>query len=392
MTTTYELRIRDRNLDLPIIGGNGRHTGFELIIKEGDNIRIQVVELLQDPANNKIVFNIKEYNGKYYTLANGQQVVWADENLLTDRTNKVFIPTETSAEQLSDWHVKTTTLDVDNPLDVFNKIKLEAELMNANPNKVDYSLFDKNCNTFTQAMCDEYIPGINIEDELNRGYPRDEQYPYAGIDKDFYDCKNPADKTPISAGNVINDIIESQGGNLANGVPEFTWEDDKIHFQYNGKNYIVNGGNSPTYNTQDNTNIFSGNGADIISNSGSGNTINGSNGSDHIIDTGGAIIDLGPINPPTIPGEPQPSVPSKNKDIVEANPDTGKQTEIRGAREDDVIKTDQDVTDIFAVQAINPSSIRQTVTNLFSISGSIKFSFYLFFFRSFFSSIIAKEI
>ena len=338
------------------------------------------------------MFNIKEYNGKYYTLANGQQVVWADENLLTDRTNKVFIPTETSAEQLSDWHVKTTTLDVDNPLDVFNKIKLEAELMNANPNKVDYSLFDKNCNTFTQAMCDEYIPGINIEDELNRGYPRDEQYPYAGIDKDFYDCKNPADKTPISAGNVINDIIESQGGNLANGVPEFTWEDDKIHFQYNGKNYIVNGGNSPTYNTQDNTNIFSGNGADIISNSGSGNTINGSNGSDHIIDTGGAIIDLGPINPPTIPGEPQPSVPSKNKDIVEANPDTGKQTEIRGAREDDVIKTDQDVTDIFAVQAINPSSIRQTVTNLFSISGSIKFSFYLFFFRSFFSSIIAKEI
>ena len=77
MTTTYELRIRDRNLDLPIIGGNGRHTGFELIIKDGDNIRIQVVELLQGPANNKIIFNIKEYNGKYYTLADGQQVVWA---------------------------------------------------------------------------------------------------------------------------------------------------------------------------------------------------------------------------------------------------------------------------------------------------------------------------
>lgn len=337
MTVTYELRIKDRYLDLSspfhLIG---RHTGFELVIRDGDNITIKTAELLEDPQGN-ITFNTGEYNGNEYTLSDGSKVIWADHNLLTidgELTN-----VETSISELEKWKVKTATLDVDNPVEIFNKIQLNAEIIKNNPYKLDYNFYNDNCNTWSQYMLNEYVNQINLEETLDNVPGGD--YQYTGYEFNFPFHFSPEDRNAASLGDTVVDIIESQGGNLANGIPEFTWEDDKIHFQYNGKNYIVNGGNSPTYNTQDNTNIFSGNGADKISNSGSGNTINGSNGSDHIIDTGGAIIDLGPINPPTTPEEPQPSVPSKNKDIVEANPDTGKQTEIRGAREDDVIKTDQ---------------------------------------------------
>ena len=68
MTVTYELRIKDRYLDLSspfhLIG---RHTGFELVIRDGDNITIKTAELLEDPQGN-ITFNTGEYNGNEYTL------------------------------------------------------------------------------------------------------------------------------------------------------------------------------------------------------------------------------------------------------------------------------------------------------------------------------------
>ena len=346
--TTYELRVHNYDVRIDIsswIPGDtyiGEHTGYDLIITDSSgNVSIKSIDLLEDD-NGNIYFNIVNSTGVQQMSiqnsdGNGNKMVYMHEGITQEFIENTHYATNDSIAE------------GDEALSVFNKILLEAKIINIYNEKIEYELLGRNCNSCTQYFANKYLP----EQDVFSGLPEDNYYGrnndfidgneyiqraselteaiYSGMPEGFdmnninieklengelfisdgtqgYETKyypaattisNSNDGTFIFTGNISTEIYNS--GN--NCIIKSLAGNDTITIHGNSNHVYSGNGNDTIYVGQrdrfqyNNNTINSGSGDDQITISGNSNTINGGTGKDTILVYGkNNIIDGGAGN------------------------------------------------------------------------------------------------
>ncbi len=90
----------------------------------------------------------------------------------------------TTVDYLKNNEVYAIVVREDNEaLEIFNKIKLEAKILNQLTTKLEYKLFTKNCNTSTNYFAQQYLGGQDVFSKL----PYGKYEIYTGYSDPFYD-------------------------------------------------------------------------------------------------------------------------------------------------------------------------------------------------------------
>lgn len=282
--TTYELRIH--KYDLIRLGINiGEHTGYDLIITDSSgNVSIKSIDLLEDD-NGNIYFDIVNSTGVQQMSiqnsdGNGNKMVYMHEGITQEFIENTHYATNDSIAE------------GDEALSVFNKILLEAKIINIYNKKIEYELLGRNCNSSTQYFASKYLPGQDVFSELPEG-------DYYGRNNDFIDGNEYIQRASelteaIYSGmpegfdmNNIN-IEKLENGELfiSNGTQGYETRyyptDTSIYNEKDGMFIVSSHISTSISNTADRCIIYCGGGNDTISVTGNSNRIFGSGGNDTI--------------------------------------------------------------------------------------------------------------
>ena len=295
--TTYELRVHSRDVKInENLGSIGKHTGYDLIITDDNGKKtIQSIDLYNN--NEKINFNFLSCSAENYLLENGSHIIWGTQ---TFQNNQVK---NTTSQYLNDYSAEAKIiLSGNNALEAFQKIKLNATILNLYSDSLTYDILKRNCNTSTQYFSDLYLNGQDVFNDLP-GY-------YQGKDSNFNDYILD-DGQPVGLTNYYIDMSSSLAEAIYSGMPEgFDMNNINIEKLENGELFISNGtqGYETRYyptdtsiynekdgmfivsshistsisNTADRCIIYCGGGNDTISVTGNSNRIFGSGGNDTI--------------------------------------------------------------------------------------------------------------
>ena len=178
MTITYELRAHSRDVSIAGIDLN-KHTGYDLIAydENGTAISIQTVDLnALSPLSGPIDF--KMYS-ETLNIPIGGDII----------PSKVYVDGEwenTSQQWVNENQYKNVALPLssEDALEAFNKIKSYATLANTFLDMglpISYDPTKQNCNSFVAEMNRNFMPEIDVFDELNK----DEETPYHYIGEEY---------------------------------------------------------------------------------------------------------------------------------------------------------------------------------------------------------------
>lgn len=295
--TTYELRVHSRDVKInENLGSIGKHTGYDLIITDDNGKKtIQSIDLYNN--NEKINFNFLSCSAENYLLENGSHIIWGTQ---TFQNNLVK---NTTSQYLNDYSAEAKIiLSGNNALEAFQKIKLNATILNLYSDSLTYDILKRNCNTSTQYFSDLYLNGLDVFNDLP-GH-------YQGKDSNFNDYILD-DGQPVGLTNYYIDMSSSLAEAIYSGMPEgFDMNNINIEKLENGELFISDGtqGYETRYyptdtsiynekdgmfivsshistsisNTADRCIIYCGGGNDTISVTGNSNRIFGSGGNDTI--------------------------------------------------------------------------------------------------------------
>ena len=282
MTVRYELQVHSR--DVLTSSEYDKHTGYDLI-KYVDDMPIQIQSIDLYNYNGQIKYDIRT------------QVVAQD---LYESTGEIVgsfmfydgVPVAVTAEWLAEMQycVSEPLLINGSAVQAFNKIKLEATILNQLTNDLNYNIVWRNCNTSTNYFAQQYVNGQNVFATLPVGE-------YIGSSFSFYDPNSTSttDITIKAVRNIIDKYYSLVGTNvdLSNvnyGVvnqsnawyAKFTTDDYNYVFAGNGEANIVDlYGDSFIYADAGNHTINAGNGNDVIYGR-EANVIDGGDGNDII--------------------------------------------------------------------------------------------------------------
>ena len=282
MTVRYELQVHSR--DVLTSSEYDKHTGYDLI-KYVDDMPIQIQSIDLYNYNGQIKYDIRT------------QVVAQD---LYESTGEIVgsfmfydgVPVAVTAEWLAEMQycVSEPLLINGSAVQAFNKIKLEATILNQLTNDLNYNIVWRNCNTSTNYFAQQYVNGQNVFATLPVGE-------YIGSSFSFYDPNSTSttDVTIKAVRNIIDKYYSLVGTNvdLSNvnyGVvnqsnawyAKFTTDDYNYVFAGNGEANIVDlYGDSFIYADAGNHTINAGNGNDVIYGR-EANVIDGGDGNDII--------------------------------------------------------------------------------------------------------------
>lgn len=287
----YQLRVH--SVDLLTSSGLDKHTGFDLVVID-DNRKARIYTIDLTSKNGKIVFNYSEEEA---------HIVHLKKQFSDNISQDVYWSINDSQETLDSVHAYTNIIMYDdNALEAFQKIKLNATILNLYSDSLTYDILKRNCNTSTQYFSDLYLNGQDVFNDLP-GH-------YQGKDSNFNDYILD-DGQPVGLTNYYIDMSSSLAEAIYSGMPEgFDMNNINIEKLENGELFISNGtqGYETRYyptdtsiynekdgmfivsshistsisNTADRCIIYCGGGNDTISVTGNSNRILGSGGTDNI--------------------------------------------------------------------------------------------------------------
>lgn len=287
----YQLRVH--SVDLLTSSGLDKHTGFDLVVID-DNRKARIYTIDLTSKNGKIVFNYSEEEA---------HIVHLKKQFSDNISQDVYWSINDSQETLDSVHAYTNIIMYDdNALEAFQKIKLNATILNLYSDSLTYDILKRNCNTSTQYFSDLYLNGQDVFNDLP-GH-------YQGKDSNFNDYILD-DGQPVGLTNYYIDMSSSLAEAIYSGMPEgFDMNNINIEKLENGELFISNGtqGYETRYyptdtsiynekdgmfivsshistsisNTADRCIIYCGGGNDTISVTGNSNRIFGSGGTDNI--------------------------------------------------------------------------------------------------------------
>lgn len=294
MTVRYELQVHSR--DVLTSSEYDKHTGYDLI-KYVDDMPIQIQSIDLYNHNGQIKYDIRT------------QVVAQDLYESTGEIVGSFMfydgtPVAVTAEWLAEMQycASKPLLINDSAIQAFQKIKLNATILNLYSDSLTYDILKRNCNTSTQYFSDLYLNGLDVFSDLP-GH-------YQGKDSNFNDYILD-DGQPVGLTNYYIDMSSSLAEAIYSGMPEgFDMNNINIEKLENGELFISDGtqGYETRYyptdtsiynekdgmfivsshistsisNTADRCIIYCGGGNDTISVTGNSNRIFGSGGNDTI--------------------------------------------------------------------------------------------------------------
>ena len=171
MSYSYELRVDSRDVNIPMVGGIGKHTGYELITYDENHnvVNIQTVALFNEGG--KIVFKDGNYN---VDIPLGADVI---PPLMYQDGEWV----ETSPQWAQDNAYRSVTIPLssDDAFDIFNQIKTQTDLINKLGEmglSLDYNPVNQNCNSWAGFINSNLFPDQNIFELLNSGLVSPDEY------------------------------------------------------------------------------------------------------------------------------------------------------------------------------------------------------------------------
>lgn len=201
--TTYELRIHARDVSLTEggLGDIGEHTGYDLITIHDDGTQtIQYIDLYKQDGKINFYITTTPITVIEYTLTDdtgtSRNIKWGSKTFHNGQE------INTTEDYLETYQASTKTLiSGDNALAVFNKIKLEAMILNQLSDKLEYDVLDRNCNTSTDYFAQKYL-GME-DDEIFEGLP---DATYRGSEDSFYN-PDSTDTTDVTI-KLVNQVLD----------------------------------------------------------------------------------------------------------------------------------------------------------------------------------------
>ena len=192
MPYTYELQVDSRNVNIPVLGDIGKHTGYMLITyDENHNVtNIQTVALFND--NGKIVFKDGNYD---INIPLGADII--PPKIYQDGE---WIDTNPQWAEENDYKSTPIPLSNDEALAIYNNIKKQTDLINKLGEmglSLDYNPINQNCNSWTGFINSNFFPEQNIFELLNSGLTSPDEY--QGKDYSFPYTKYSHDDDIFSA-------------------------------------------------------------------------------------------------------------------------------------------------------------------------------------------------
>ena len=287
---TYQLRIHSREV---FNSSLGYHTGYDLITTHDDGSQtIQYIDLYTNSSLDICFYISAPVPVQKYTITNengnSRTILWGTQTAHDGAMQA------TTVEYLTEYKVYTSTIieetNSTEAFKAFNKIKLEAAILDQLKDELTYNVLDRNCNTSTRYFAEQYLNGQDVF----TGLP---DVTYRGAEDPFYDPNSTSttDVTIKAVRNIIDKYYSLVGSNvdLSNvqyGVvnqsnawyAKFTTDDYNYVFAGNGEANIVDlYGDSFIYADAGNHTINAGNGNDVIYGR-EANVIDGGDGNDII--------------------------------------------------------------------------------------------------------------
>ena len=155
----YQLRVH--SVDLLTSSGLDKHTGFDLVVID-DNRKARIYTIDLTSKNGKIVFNYSEEEA---------HIVHLKKQFSDNISQDVYWSINDSQETLDSVHAYTNIIMYDdNALEAFQKIKLNATILNLYSDSLTYDILKRNCNTSTQYFSDLYLNGQDVFNDLPGHY------------------------------------------------------------------------------------------------------------------------------------------------------------------------------------------------------------------------------
>ena len=270
----YELRVHVRDVIFGLDVGN--HTGYDLItIHEDGSSTIQYIDLYTNFSLDMGFYISAPVPAQEYTITdadgNSRTILWGTQTAHDGAMQA------TTVEYLTEYKVYTSTIiDATNSTEafkIFNKIKLEATILDQLKDELSYNAKSRNCNTSTNYFAQQYLSGQNVFAGLPYGI-------YMGYSDPFYDpdstdttdvtiktVRNILDKyNTLVSGNIDLDNIKYGVVKQSDGwYVRFSSDEYKYVFAGAGSAYIVDiAGDSVIYADTGSHTIYAGDGNDLV--------------------------------------------------------------------------------------------------------------------------------
>lgn len=206
----YELRVHVRDVIFGLDVGN--HTGYDLItIHEDGSSTIQYIDLYTNFSLDMGFYISAPVPAQEYTITdadgNSRTILWGTQTAHDGAMQA------TTVEYLTEYKVYTSTIiDATNSTEafkIFNKIKLEATILDQLKDELSYNAKSRNCNTSTNYFAQQYLSGQNVFAGLPYGI-------YMGYSDPFYDpdSTDTTDVTIKTVRNILDKYNTLVSGNI----------------------------------------------------------------------------------------------------------------------------------------------------------------------------------
>ena len=358
MAKYYELRVHSRDVraDLSPLPGDtdiGNHTGYDLITTHEDGSKtIQYIDLYTNASLDIEFYISAPVPVQEYTITdengNSRTILWGTQTAHDGAMQA------TTIEYLTEYKVYTSTIinetNSAEALKAFNKIKLEATILDQLKDELLYNPKSRNCNTSTNYFAQQYLNGQDVFAGLPYGI-------YMGYSDPFYD-PNSTSTTDVTIKQVRDSLdkfynITEDKFNLSETTANVVQQDGGWYIKISDgtQNFVIDYGANSSITTDNNDSyIISGKGNDNIS-AGSGNDIVDAGSTE--LETGDVkTADLGAGNDLYVGGQANDNVQSasgNNTVILGAGSDTytgGSEVDIVDGGSGNLIKIRQDLNNL----------------------------------------------
>ena len=358
MAKYYELRVHSRDVraDLSPLPGDtdiGNHTGYDLITTHEDGSQtIQYIDLYTNSSLDIEFYISAPVPVQEYTITdengNSRTILWGTQTAHDGAMQA------TTIEYLTEYKVYTSTIinetNSAEALKAFNKIKLEATILDQLKDELLYNPKSRNCNTSTNYFAQQYLNGQDVFAGLPYGI-------YMGYSDPFYD-PNSTSTTDVTIKQVRDSLdkfynITEDKFNLSETTANVVQQDGGWYIKISDgtQNFVIDYGANSSITTDNNDSyIISGKGNDNIS-AGSGNDIVDAGSTE--LETGDVkTADLGAGNDLYVGGQANDNVQSasgNNTVILGAGSDTytgGSEVDIVDGGSGNLIKIRQDLNNL----------------------------------------------
>ena len=347
----YELRVHVRDVIFGLDIGN--HTGYDLITTHEDGSKtIQYIDLYTNASLDIEFYISAPVPVQEYTITdengNSRTILWGTQTAHDGAMQA------TTIEYLTEYKVYTSTIinetNSAEALKAFNKIKLEATILDQLKDELLYNPKSRNCNTSTNYFAQQYLNGQDVFAGLPYGI-------YMGYSDPFYD-PNSTSTTDVTIKQVRDSLdkfynITEDKFNLSETTANVVQQDGGWYIKISDgtQNFVIDYGANSSITTDNNDSyIISGKGNDNIS-AGSGNDIVDAGSTE--LETGDVkTADLGAGNDLYVGGQANDNVQSasgNNTVILGAGSDTytgGSEVDIVDGGSGNLIKIRQDLNNL----------------------------------------------